>query len=113
MVSYPALGRKFVNAPIDQIDECAFKKIVSDCIQADHGNVKSIAKEVGDMADASPETAKTWMQGISTPGFFKGLKLAAKTPSLAKEVVRLIAMEAALDPEQQQALAAFLRTVGK
>lgn len=114
MQSYPTKGRKSQeHAPIDDVDERGFRELVQTCLGADHGHLKSVAKEVADIADASPETAKTWLNGLSSPGFLKGLKLAARSPSLKKEVIRLIAAESDLSPEFQEQLAVLLRMMGR
>jgi hypothetical protein len=97
-------------APIEKLDEDSFTELFQAALENDYGNLKSKHKEIARHAGAaSHKTAEAWTQGISLPGFYRGLKLAAKSPSLAKEVVRLIAMESQIDPEFQRDLVAFMQ----
>ena len=88
------------------MDRRQFGDLLRSTLGREEKSHKEIAESVG---ETSENTVKTWLDGTSQPGFFKGLRLAASTPALAKEVVRLIAMEADQDPEFQRDLLMFIQ----
>lgn len=96
-------------APIDEISEREFARIVSDALQAHYGPMKASAKCCANDAGASVPTAKNWLTGLCPPSSVYLKRLEAKVPGLAAEMRRLTAMEAELHHDLQRDLMVLLR----
>lgn len=95
-------------APIDNISEREFARIVSNALQAHYGPLKASAKCVANDAGASVDAAKNWLSGLCPPSSVFLKRLERKVPGLAAEIRRLQAMEADFDPNFQQQILVLL-----
>ena len=107
-------GNTLREHPIDKISERDLAKKVSEALVVDFGDFNAKHKRIAQAAGAASEkSAENWTQGHNAPSFLYGLRLMAKSLTLAKEVLRLCALESELAPEFQEAFAQFMRMVGK
>ena len=107
-------GRTFPEPLIDKISERDLARKVSEALVVDFGSYSSKHKRIAEAAGAASEkSAENWTQGHNAPSFLYGLRLMAKSPTLQKEIMRLCAMEQNLDPQFQEAFAAFMRMMGR
>ena len=96
--------------PIDEINERELAKTVADALVIDFGQYTSKHKRIAKAAGAASEkTAENWTQAHNPPSFLHGLRLMAKSPSLAKEIMRLCALEQSMDPTFQRDLLALMQ----
>ena len=104
--------RKFVErAPIHDISERDFARVVSAALQAHYGPLKASAKCIANDAGASIQSAKNWLGGMCAPSAVYLKRLECKVPGLAAEMRRLQAMHAEHDPDFQRQWNELIRFV--
>jgi len=67
------------------------------------------AKRAAETANSTVNTAKKWFKGENGVGLTAFLNLARRDPTMRAAAMRLLALEADLDPDFQQELARFVR----
>jgi hypothetical protein len=96
-------------APIHQINDREFARIVSDALWQHYGPMKSTAKRIANDCGASVGTARNWLDALCPPSSVYLKRLEAKVPRLAAEMRRLTALEADLNPDFQRELSELVR----
>jgi len=95
--------------PIDEIDERGLAHVVREALVVDFADASAKHKRIAEIAQAKSEkTAENWADATNTPSLLYGLRLIAHCPTLRKEVQRLCAMEADLDPDFQREFARLM-----
>lgn len=113
-MAIPSADRKFrEHAPIESMTERELVEAISEALIIDFGKFRSTHKEIARAAGAASEkTAENWTHGRGAPSLLYGLRLMAKSKTLAKEILRLCALEADSDPEFQAEFIKFMQRMG-
>lgn len=108
------LGKRIPSLPIDKISDRDLARTIGNALLSDFGEFASRDKRVARAAGAGSEkTAANWILGHNAPSMLYGLRLMAKSPTMAKEILRLCALEQDLDPDFQREFAALMQRVGR
>lgn len=96
-------------APILAMTQADLNSCFHEAVVLEFGSKRAPTRQLADAAGSNIRAAKNWYEGNNTPDLLHALKLAVTVPAWRAELRRILAMDAALDPDVERALSDLVR----